>query len=145
MRKEAKFEAMDLIDRIKTYGKAAKEDLKQTFVKNGLSEHDLFFSSDYTELHLKLAKEVMARWHTTKKFKVGDKVHVVPTDKTLIPYCIRATVTEVNDDGWGYRLRAFESDLPGIYMFNMWDKDLEPRVGKARKPTPPELLIKRDD
>lgn len=76
-----------------------------------------------------------------KKFKVGDKVYVVPTGFTTFKYCIRAVVTEVNDDGWGYRLKAFLKDLPGVYMFNMWDKDLEPRVGKALKPVPEKYLI----
>lgn len=56
-------------------------------------------------------------------------------------YCIRATVTEITTDGWGYHLRAFREDLPGIYMFNMWDKDLQPRIDKTKKPTPKGLLI----
>lgn len=80
---------------------------------------------------------------TIERFNPGDKVYVVPTEFTFFPNCIRATVTEKNDDGWGYRLRAFESDLPGIFMFNIWDKDLQPRESKANKPVPSHLLIER--
>lgn len=137
----AKQEAMVMIDRIRQYGDAAKEDLKRAFLEHGLDEDDLWRCSRYDERHLAAAKEVWDRWHTTKNFNVGDKVYVVPLTFTTCKNCIRATVTEVNDDGWGYRLRAFESDLPGIYMFNMWDKDLRPRVGKKNLPTPPELLV----
>lgn len=58
---------------------------------------------------------------TTINFKVGDKVYVLP-EKPTFPFknCIRATVTEVRDDGFGYSLRAFKKDLPGIYMFNIF-------------------------
>lgn len=135
-------EAMLRIDEIKMCGQGAKEDFKRLCRERGVDENSLFFSSDYTQVHLDISNEVWALWHTTKKFKVGDKVYVVPLTHTTIPNCIRATVTEVGDPRWGYHLRAFESDLPGIYMFNMWDKDLEPRTSKANKPTPPELLIK---
>ncbi len=141
MRTKIQQEAMNLIDLLKMCGDKAKADLKRVFKERGLDEDDLYFSSDYTEAHLEAAKEVWKLWHTTDKFKVGDKVYVVPLTHTTIDTCIRATVTEVGTDDWGYRLRAFESDLPGIYMFNMWDKDLEPRVSKAKKPTPKELLI----
>jgi hypothetical protein len=128
-------------DDIKMLGQGAKDDFKRLCRERKISD-DLYAVYEYTEEHLKVCEEVWALWHTTKKFKVGDKVYVVPTTHTTIPTCIRATVTEVNDDGWGYRLRAWESDLPGIYMFNIWDKDLEPRTSKKQKPTPPELLIK---
>lgn len=137
----AKQEAMLMIDCIRQYGDAAKEDLKRVFREHGLDEDDLWWCSKYDERHLAAAKEVWDLWHTTKNFKVGDKVYVVPLTFTTCKTCIRATVTKVNDNGLGYLLRAFESDLPGIYMFNMWDKDLVPRVGKKNKPTPPELLI----
>jgi hypothetical protein len=139
-RTETQQKAMNLVESIRQCGRAAVEDLKQLCRDRGV-EDDLCFTVDYKDHHLAIAQEVWNRWHTIKNFKVGDKVYVVPLTHTLMKSCIRATVTEVNDDGWGYRLRAFESDLPGIYMFNMWDKDLQPRVGKKNKPTPPELLI----
>ncbi len=139
-RTETQQKVMILIESIRQCGKAAVEDLKRTCRERGVDD-DLCFSLNHTDQHLEIAQEVWNSWHTTKNFKVGDKVYVVPLTCTLMKSCIRATVTEVNDDGWGYRLRAFESDLPGIYMFNMWDKDLQTRVGKKNKPTPPELLI----
>ena len=40
---------------------------------------------------------------------------------------IRAIITEIDNTGWGYQLRAFQQDLPGIYMYNVWDVDLIPR------------------
>lgn len=131
---------MNLIEQIKMYGAVAKADLNRICKERGI-ENDPFFSYEFTELHLEIAKEVYALWRTTKNFKVGDKVYVVPLMPTTIPTCIRARVEEVGTDGWGYRLRAFQSDLPGIFMFNMWDKDLKPRTSKAVMPTPPELLI----
>lgn len=131
---------MHLIDMIKMCGTAAKEDLQRLGKERGID--NICFSYEYTAEHLEIAKEVWALHHTTKKFKVGDKVYVVPLTPTFIPNCIRAVVTEVGTDKWGYHLRAFESDLPGVYMFNMWDKDLEPRTSKANKTTPKELLIK---
>jgi hypothetical protein len=137
-------EVMFKADDIKMLGQGAKDDFARLCRERGISD-DLYWVSKFTKEHLKVCEEVWNLWHTTTKFKVGDKVHVVPTQPTLFTHCIRATVTEVNDDGWGYRLRAFESDLPGIYMFNMWDKDLQPRVGKTRKPVPPELFIGDDD
>ena len=70
---------------------------------------------------------------TNQKFKVGDKVHVDPGEYTrAFKHYIRATITEI-DEVCGYRLRAFQQDLPGIYMFNIWDKDLSPRTGRSRK------------
>lgn len=77
--------------------------------------------------------------HTTKNFKVGDKVHVVPREFTPYEYCIRAVVVSINDC---YHLKAFLQDLPGVWMFNIWDGDLVLREGKGRRPAPPELLIK---
>ena len=139
---EAQKKAMDLVDSIRQCGKAAVEELRSMCRERGL-EDDLFFHRDYTDKHLEIAQEIWKRWHTTKNFNVGDKVYFVPNTFTLMKNCIRATVTEVNDDGWGYRLQAFKSDLPGIYMFNIWDSDLLPRVGKKNKPTPSDLLIKR--
>ncbi len=74
---------------------------------------------------------------TTDKFKIGDKVYVSPGRPTYaFTYYIRATVTEVGQDDWGYRLRAFEQDLPAIYMFNIWDEDLLPRSSKKNKKLP---------
>ncbi len=139
-RTEAQQKAMNLIESIRMSGKAAVEDLRRTCREHGV-EDDLFFSSDYADQYLQIAQEVWDRWHTTNNFKVGDKVYVVPLTHTLMENCIRARVTEIKDDRWGYRLRAFKSDLPGIYMFNMWDKDLQPRVDKKQKPIPPELII----
>ena len=78
---------------------------------------------------------------TTSNFKVGDKVYVVPGRPTFaFTHYIRATITEVGQDGWGYRLRTFLKDLPGIYMFNIWDEDLLPRTDKSQKKLPPEFL-----
>lgn len=128
--------AMNLVDHIKCYGKLACEDLKQSFQNQGLPS-DVYFTSEFTEKHLEVIQEVYNRWHTTNNFKPGDKVHVVPSDpeSSFFPYCIRATVTGISEKS-GYDLRAFQSDLPGIYMFNIWDKDLVPRIGKARMPVP---------
>lgn len=133
-------EAMLMIDRIGMCGKKAREDFQRLCRERGINDN-AYFISQYTPEHLEVAKEVLKLWHTSDKFKVGDKVHVVPLTPTTMPYCIRAVVTEVDAEGRGYFLRAFSSDLPGIYMFNIWDKDLELRVGKARKPTPPELFL----
>jgi len=141
-RTENQQKTINLIESIRMCGKTAFENLNRNFRDCGI-EDDLFFSRDYTDKHLEIAQAVWNLWHTTNNFKVGDKVYVVPLTHTLMKNCIRATITEAdNNDGWGYRLRAFESDLPGIYMFNIWDKDLQPRIGKKNKPTPPELLIK---
>ena len=139
-RTEFQQKAMNLVESLRQCGKAAMEDLKQLCRERGV-EDDLCFTIDYKDHHLLIVQEIWDRWHTTKNFKVGDKVHVVPLTFTTCKTCIRATVIEVNDDGWGYRLRAFESDLPGIFMFNIWDKDLRSRVGKKSLPTPLELLI----
>lgn len=129
------------LDDIRMCGQGAKDDFKRLCRERGIND-DIFSYREHTQEHLDVCEEVWKLWHTTKNFKVGDKVYVVPTSSTIIPTCIRAIVTEVNDDGWGYRLRAWESDLPGIFMFNIWDKDLEPRTSKKQKPTPPELLLK---
>lgn len=70
---------------------------------------------------------------TNQKFKVGDKVHVHAGEYTeTYKHYIRATITGI-DEKMGYLLRAFEKDLPGIYMFNVWDSQLVYRTGKARK------------
>jgi len=136
-------EAMILFDRIKdSCGQKAKEDVKQLCLKQKIDYHDFWFASKkITKKHLDLLRIVWNKWHTTNNFKVGDKVYVVPVTYTTFNYCIRATVTEVSTDKWGYDLRAFESDLPAIFMFNMWDKDLIPRTDKKRKLVPKELLI----
>lgn len=134
-------EVMIKVDQLGSYGRAVKEDYKQTCRERGIP--DFCFISEYTEAHLEVCNEVWERWHKTEKFKVGDKVYVVPTTFTSMKNCIRATITEVGTDEWGYRLRAFERDLPGIYMFNIWDKDLQPRVDKSNMPVPAELLLKR--
>ncbi len=138
---ETQRKMMHLGDSIRACGKAAVEEFNQLCRERGIE--DLFFCAirDYTDQHVEIAQKVHDNWHTTKNFKVGDKVYVVPLTHTLMETCIRARVIEVGNDGWGYRLRAFENDLPGIYMFNMWDKDLIPRVGKKVMPTPPEKKI----
>ena len=70
---------------------------------------------------------------TTTKFKVGDKVHVDSDGfAEYFGFHIRAIITEI-DPKLGYLLRAFQKDLPGIYMFNVWDCDLTPRTSGARK------------
>lgn len=125
------------LDQIYNCGQEARSDLRRL-----CQEHDILDTLNYTNLiYLKVIKIVWNLWHRTDKFKVGDKVHVVPLTPTFSKYCIRAVVTEANDDGFGYRLRAFKKDLPGIYMFNIWDKDLQPRSGNVRIPTPNDLLL----
>lgn len=90
------------------------------------------------EAYLAVVKQVWKKYHTTNQFQVGDKVYVDPGK----PYCgtfknyIRATITEAGDEKWGYHLRAFQQDLPGIYMFNIWDKDLLLRKDKSNKKLP---------
>lgn len=140
---ERQHEIRQKTDEIKYLGKGARADYERLCKERNLE--DELFSFEFTEAHMEVCELVWAMWHTTEKFKVGDKVYVVPLQPTIMPTCIRATVTEVGTDRWGYHLRAFESDLPGIYMFNMWDKDLEPRVGKKVKPTPKELFINTED
>jgi hypothetical protein len=130
------------VDTIEMLGKDAKAHFRKLCQERKIECNP--FSFEYTEEHLKCAEETLKLWRKTEKFKVGDKVYVVSTSPTLMKDCIRAVVTEIGDDGWGYRLRAFEQDLPGIYMFNMWDKDLQIRVGKKKKPTPKKLLISED-
>ena len=81
----------------------------------------------------RLLHQLLGSVETNLVYKVGDKVHV-RSDDPRATYNIRATVTEVSNDGWGYHLRAFLKDLPGVHMFNMWDRELVPRTGKARLP-----------
>lgn len=126
-------EAMLFYDRIFCSGKDAREDLIKSCEKRGIEEHYGWLKPENVEAYLEVCNEVWARWHTTNNFKVGDKVYVRPSEHSTFPNCIRATVTEVGDPKWGYHLRAFRQDLPGIFMFNMWDKDLIPRIGKANK------------
>jgi len=130
-----------LVESIRHCGRLAVEDLRRAYHEHGFEDDICISYRDYTDKHLEIAQDIWNLWHTIKNFKVGDKVYFVPLTYTSMENCIRATVTEVNDDGWGYRLRAFQSDLPGIYMFNIWDKDLQPRVGKKQKSTPSELRI----
>jgi hypothetical protein len=76
---------------------------------------------------------LLAQYRTTNRFKVGDKVYVHPSSSfTLLENCIRATITDISENN-GYLLRAFKQDLPGIYMFNVYDYQLELRVGKSIK------------
>lgn len=73
---------------------------------------------------------------TNTQFKVGDKVYVDPGPMSLMENYIRATITGLDETNNGYLLRAFEQDLPGIHMFNIWDKDLVLRSNKAVKRIP---------
>lgn len=128
-------EAMLLYDRIRACGQDAKDDLIKACEKCGIEDHYGFLKTEHVKSYLEIGSEILAKWHTTDKFKVGDKVYVDPGKPTFaFKNYIRATVTEVTTDGWGYHLRAFEQDLPGIYMFNIWDKDLLPRTNKSNKP-----------
>ena len=68
---------------------------------------------------------------TTCDFKVGDKVYVNPGNRVEggeehFECYIRAKITGI-DEKQGYLLKAFKQDLPGVYMYNIWDKDLIPR------------------
>jgi hypothetical protein len=129
-------EAMLIHDRISACGQDAKDDLTKACEKCGIEDYH-FLKPEDVEPYLEICREVLARWHTTDKFKVGDKVYVDPGKPTFaFTNYIRATVTEISTDGWGYHLRAFEQDLPGIFMFNIWDKDLLSRTDKANKPLP---------
>jgi hypothetical protein len=98
---EVQKEAMNKVESIRMCGKKAYEELKAALRERGL-EDDAWFSYDFTDKHLEVAKEVWDRWHTTNNFKVGDKVYVVPLTSTIMKNCIRATVTEITTDGWGY-------------------------------------------
>lgn len=131
-------------ERVKELGPAARDEYRRRCEAEGV-DVGLYYHSGFTrgqlEAALRVCNDVLAVYHKTEKFKVGDKVHVVPTTPTTMEYCIRAVVLEVDGTLEGYFLRAFLKDLPGIFIAFKWDKDLEPRVGKARKPTPPELFI----
>ena len=83
---------------------------------------------------------MIERVKTNTQYKVGDKVYVHPCigeESSFFKYYIRATITDL-DERFGYLLRAFKEDLPGIYMFNIWDVDLLPRSDKSNKLLPPE-------
>ncbi len=127
-------QAMLAYDRIFVTGKEAREDLKKLCEERHVEPHWSFVPEEQVEAYLAICEEVYTKWHMTNDFKVGDKVYVDPGDTFVFKNYIRATVTEVSTDGWGYHLRAFQQDFPGIYMFNQWDKDLLPRTGKANKP-----------
>lgn len=120
-------------DRIFMCGKEAREDLKQICKSRNIEDHYSFLKPENVNSYLEACKEVWDRWHTTNDFKVGDKVYVKPSEPAIFRDFIRARVTEISTDGWGYHLRAFTQDLPGIFMFNQWDKDLIPRDSKKRK------------
>lgn len=125
-----KEELMLIMDNLNSLGQSVREELEAQCP-------DIFFwyklEPDQIEAYLTVCRKIWAKWHTTEKFKVGDKVYVHPGRHSIYKNCIRATITEINNDGYGYRLRAFEQDLPGIYMFNIWDKDLSPRTNKSHK------------
>lgn len=126
-------EAMLSYDRIFVCGKDARQDLRDSCKKRGIEDHYGFLKPENVEAYLEVCKDVWARWHTTNNFKVGDRVYVKPSEPVVFRDFIRARVTEISTDGWGYHLRAFTQDLPGIFMFNQWDKDLIPRTSKKRK------------
>src|SRR4051812_22296329 len=132
MSKGIKAEIMLLYDRIG--GRRARKDVTALCKERGVEEYvPGSCKPGHEKAYLAICKEVYARWHTTTKFKVGDKVYVKPDESSIFPNWIRATVTETGDPKWGYHLRAFRQDLPGIYMFNIWDKDLLLRTSKAVK------------
>lgn len=133
-------EAMLFYDRIFMCGKDAREDLRQSCKERGIEDHYGFLKPENVAAYLEVCQELWARWHTTNNFKVGDKVYVKPSESCVFRDFIRATVTETGDPKWGYHLRAFEQDLPAIFMFNMWDKDLIPRTSKKRKFLPDAAL-----
>lgn len=71
---------------------------------------------------------------TNTKFKVGDKVYVYPGKYSSFKFYIRATITDIDNTLYGgYFLKAFEKDLPGIWMFNIYDRDLIIRYNKTNK------------
>lgn len=125
-------DAMLAYDAIFICGKKARQDLVKSCEARGIESHYSFLPTKDVETYLEICNEVFARWHTTDKFKVGEKVYVVPGEPSILKTCIRATITEI-DEKWGYHLRAFKQDLPAIFLFNIWDKDLMPRTGKANK------------
>ena len=69
---------------------------------------------------------------TNIKFKPGDKVYLRPKKWSRTEYYIRATIQEPSENV-GYLLKAFSEDCPGIHMFNYWDDEILPRVGKRKK------------
>lgn len=69
---------------------------------------------------------------TNLVYKVGDKVHII-TSKRESGHNVRATVTKVDNDGYGYHLQAFRKDSALIHVYNVWDHQLVPRVGKTRR------------
>jgi hypothetical protein len=113
--------------------KEGRKDFAKLCLEHGLEEFFLIglVPADQLQTYIDLCGQVYAKWHTTDKFKVGDKVYVV-SGWPCETYHIRATVTEVSTDGWGYHLRAFRQDLPGLFLFNIWDKDLIPRTGRKQ-------------
>jgi hypothetical protein len=128
-------EVMLIHDRISACGRGAKKELEGLCEVSGIESHYWFIKPEEVETYLEICNEVLARWHTTDKFKVGDKVYVgSDSPNSVFKNYIRATITEIDKGKWGYHLRAFKQDLPGIYMFNIWDKDLLPRTDKANKP-----------
>lgn len=138
--KEEHEELEGLVHSLKYHcGEKAREDFKQACIDNGIKDHP-FFCREYTKEYLEIARKVFAVWHTVNKFKVGDKVYVVPLFRPSVSMtnCIRAVVTDV-DEKYGYWLRAFRKDNPGIHMYNIWDKDLETRTNKKNKPIPTGL------
>lgn len=133
-------EVMLATDYIEMCGRCAKQDLIETCKQHGIKESYYFLKPEEIEKYLGICKEVLARWQTTNKFKVGDKVYVNPGRFCTCKNYIRATITEVTSD-WGYHLRTFVQDLPGLFMFNIWDKDLLPRTNKKNKPLSEELEL----
>ena len=138
MASNLKHEGMAVHESVCQCGRQARDEVTALCEERGVEENIFggWAKDGQDEAYLAICREVWAKYHTTNNFKVGDKVYVKPSepDCGLFPNCIRATVTETGDPRWGYHLRAFQQDLPVIYMFNMWDKDLIPRTNKANKP-----------
>jgi len=79
---------------------------------------------------------------TCAQFKIGDKVYVHPGEGSYsFKHYLRATIDDIGNCYIPnipkcYLLRAFKQDLPGLYMFNIWDCDLIPRKDKSNKILP---------
>jgi len=135
---DLKLQVALLADRVESCGWSARREVTALCEKRGVEE--LFLGGrckdGQEEEYLAILREIFDKWHTTNKFKPGDKVYVDPGKPAdVFKNYVRATVTEICPR-WGYHLRAFEKDLPGIYMFNIWDKDLIPRTDKRNKKLP---------
>jgi hypothetical protein len=129
------------IDAIK-YQYQAEAELEALCKEQGIDYLDIRlyrWEKLYVDKLRAILDDILSRYRVSKNFKVGDKVYVEPDRPTRVfEHYIRATVTSV-DEKKGYELRAFKEDLPGIYMFNIWDRNLILRVGKSKKKLPDDF------